>query len=158
MGRKRIGITIFAGAALVLGTVGVGAQSGAAPTWKGCYRYEFDGGRTVGGSAIAITYNLAIVPGAARGGCLLSESGFQSDERIVCHASGDAKALEVSFHRYEDGKTTNKYSVAVYKPGQILFTLERGEGSPMLTRWDGFRPDLPAEAENPGAYLQAIKN
>ena len=133
------------------------AQAQSAAGWKGAYQYEFDGGRTAGGAPIVITYDLIVTPGAARGGCAVSASGFQTDERIVCHASGDAKALSVSFHGYDDGRTVNKYGVAIYKLGQTLFTLERGEDGKLLTRWDGFRPDLPAKAANPGEYCEPAK-
>ncbi|GLS42656.1 DUF5991 domain-containing protein [Methylobacterium brachythecii] len=152
---RQLGTAILAIA--MLGGAHPQAQSGDAAAWKGAYRYAFDGGRTAGGSPILITYDLAVVPGAARGGCLLSASGFQADERIVCHSSGDAKALTVTFHGYEDGRTVNKYGVAIYKPGQTLFTLEREQGGTMLTQWDGFRPDLPAAAANPGEYFKAIR-
>lgn len=150
---RQLGAAIIAIAALG----GADAQAQSTAAWKGAYRYTFDGGKTAGGSPILITYDLVVAPGAARGGCLVSASGFQTDERIVCHAAGDAKALSVTFHGYDDGRTVNKYGVAVYKPGQTLFTLEHGEGGKVLTLWGGFRPDLPASTAGPGEYFKATK-
>lgn len=134
------------------------SETGAAATWKGGYRYAFDGGRTAGGSPILITYDLAFVPGAARGSCLLMSRGFQSDERIVCHASGDAKTLTIAFHGYEDGRMINRYGVAQYEPGAIPFTLQRLDGGgAATTKWEAFRPDLPASAANPAVYFERIE-
>ncbi|GEO97701.1 DUF5991 domain-containing protein [Methylobacterium haplocladii] len=157
MRSNRVGSVVIALAALVGFAPQAGAQNGAPPSWKGGYRYAFDGGKTAGGSAIAVTCDLVIVPGAARGGCLLSVSGFQSDKRIVCHATGDARSVDVAFHGYEDGKIVNRYGVAVYKPGQTLLTLKRDENGELQTKWDGFRPDLPADAANPGRYFRLVE-
>ncbi|GEP10953.1 DUF5991 domain-containing protein [Methylobacterium gnaphalii] len=133
------------------------AQTGTAAGWKGAYRYAFDGGSTAGGTPISITYDLVLVPGAARGGCRIVATGFQTDERIVCHTTGDDKKLTVTFHGYDDGRTVNRNGVAVYKPGQALFVLKRGEDDTLVTYWDGLRPDLPADAANPGEYFKPAK-
>ena len=158
MPRRRAGAASIALGALLATACQALAQGGGAPTWKGGYRYAFDGGKTAGGSPIAVTYELAVVPGAGRGGCLLSSKGFQSDERIVCHTSGDAGTLAVTFHGYEDGRTVSRYGVARYKPGETLLTLKRPDGGDkILTEWGAFRPDLPSEAGNPGVYFEPAK-
>lgn len=128
----------------------------AAPDWQGRYRYEHDAGLTEGGSSAHVTYDLVIGPAGARGGCLLSARGFQTDERIVCQAKPDGQTLTVSFHRYEDGRTVNKYGVAVYKPGESLFTLSRADGAGLVTRWQALEPDGENVAEA-GAFFSKAR-
>ena len=117
------------------------AAEGAGREWQGRYRYEHDAGLTEGGSSVQVVYDLAIGPAGAPGGCLLSARGFQIDERIVCQTKAEGQNLTVSFHRYEDGRTVNRYGVAVYRPGESLFTLSRAEGAGLLTRWQALEPD-----------------
>ncbi len=134
-------------------SLGGGVQ--AADGWQGHYRYEYDGGRTAGGSGIAVTYDLAIGPPGTRGGCLLSSRGYQTDERIVCHADAAAETLSVTFHGYPDGKLTNRYGVALYKPGQVLFTLKRSGDGRLLTMWEALKPDEKASAS--GVFFEQAR-
>ncbi len=128
----------------------------AAPDWQGRYRYEHDAGLTEGGSSAHVTYDLALGPAGARGGCLLTARGFQTDERIVCQTKAEGQGLTVSFHRYEDGRTVNKYGVAVYKPGESLFTLSRADGAGLITRWQALEPDGESVSES-GAYFSKVR-
>lgn len=128
----------------------------AAPDWPGHYRYEHDAGLTEGGSPVHVTYELALGPAGARGGCLLTARGFQTDERIVCQTKAEGQGLAVSFHRYEDGRTVNKYGVTVYKPGESLFTLSRGEGAWLLTRWQALKPDGESVSAS-GAFFSKVR-
>ncbi|AWN36915.1 DUF5991 domain-containing protein [Methylobacterium radiodurans] len=129
--------------AAALASVLLAGGAGAAGDWQGRYRWEAVGGRTAGGTGIAVTYDLAIGPPGARGGCLLTAQGFQTDERILCKAEAGARGLTVAFHSYADGRTVNRYGVAVHQPGEPLFTLTReatrGE-SGLITRLQGLRP------------------
>jgi hypothetical protein len=104
--------------------------------WAGQYRYEWTGGRTAGGSGIAVTYTLRVTPQA----CQLDISGFQSDEHILCEAGADAGNLWIRFRSYADGRTVNRFNVAQYKPGEALFRLRRqGQGAP-VTEWQSLFP------------------
>ena len=141
-------------AALPLLTTTLPAQ--AAPDWQGRYRYEHDAGLTEGGSSAHVTYELVIGPAGARGGCRLSARGFQTDERIVCQTKPDGQTLTVSFYRYEDGRTVNKYGVAVYKPGESLFTLSRADGAGLLTRWQSLEPDGESVSGS-GAFFSKVR-
>ncbi len=127
-----------------------------APEWQGRYRYEHDAGLTEGGSSVHVTYELALGPAGTRGGCLFTARGFQTDERIVCQTRAEGPNLTVNFHRYEDGRTVNKYGVAVYKPGETLFTLSRAEGAGLLTRWQALEPDGESVSEN-GAFFSKVR-
>lgn len=117
------------------------AQEGAPKDWQGRYRYEHAAGRTAGGTGIVVNYGLVLLPPDVRDGCVLTVRGFQSDETIRCRTRRDGQGLAVVFDRYGDGSAVNKYGVAVYKPGQSLFTLERGPGGRFATRWQGLKPD-----------------
>lgn len=105
--------------------------------WTGHYRYEWQGGRTAGGSGIVVTYDLRV---SARN-CRLDIAGFQTDEHILCEIGVDATTLWVRFRSYADGKLTNRYNVARYRPGQELFRLKRAGGGAPLTEWEALSPE-----------------
>jgi hypothetical protein len=148
-------------AAAVLATVllaGGAGSAGSAEDWQGRYRWEAEGGRTAGGTGIVVTYDLAIGPAGSRGGCVLAARGFQTDERILCRAETGARALTIAFHSYADGRTVNRFGVAVHRPGEPLFTLTReparGEGG-LTTRLQGLRP-LAEGAPVSGAFFARV--
>ena len=130
------------------------AQAGAPKDWQGRYRYEHAAGRTAGGTGIVVTYDLVLLPPDVRDGCVLTVRGFQSDETIRCRTRREAQGLAVTFDRYGKGGTVNKYGVAVYKPGQPLFTLVKE--TKLATRWKGLRPDGEGVAES-GPYFTRVK-
>ena len=132
------------------------ASAAGEGTWQGRYRYEADAGRTAGGTGAVVTYELTIGPSGARDACQLSARGFQTDERIVCHAEAGADGLRVAFHRYADGRTVNKYGVAVHRPGEALLTLSRGARGVLLTRWESLRPGGEG-APGPGPFFVAVR-
>ncbi len=129
-------------------------QEGAPKDWQGRYRYEHAAGRTAGGTGIVVNYDLVLLPPDVRDGCVLTMRGFQSDEKIRCRTRRDGQGLEVAFDRYDDGSTVNKYGVAVYKPGQPLFTLAKE--TRLVTRWQGLRPDGEGVTES-GSYFSKVK-
>lgn len=132
------------------------AQEGAPKDWQGRYRYEHAAGRTAGGTGIVVNYDLVLRPPDVRDGCVLTVRGFQSDETIRCKTRREGQDLAVAFDRYGDGSTVNKYGVAVYKPGQPLFTLAKGAGGKFATRWQGVKPDGEGVAES-GPYFARVK-
>ncbi len=127
-------------AAAALATALLAGGAGAAGDWQGRYRWEAEGGRTAGGTGIVVTYDLALGPPGARGGCVLTAQGFQTDERILCKAEAGARGLTIAFHSYGDGRTVNRFGVAVHEPGEPLFTLTRGEAGGLTTHLQGLRP------------------
>ncbi len=130
------------------------AQEGAPKDWQGRYRYEHAAGRTAGGTGIVVNYDLVLRPPDVRNGCVLTRRGFQADETIRCLTRREGQDLTVAFHRYGDGETVNRYGVAVYKPGQPLFTLAKaGE---LVTRWQGLKPDGEGVAES-GVFFARVR-
>ncbi|KQQ27039.1 hypothetical protein ASF53_20425 [Methylobacterium sp. Leaf123] len=130
------------------------AQEGAPKDWQGRYRYEHAAGRTAGGTGIVVNYDLVMRPPDVSDGCVLTIRGFQSDETIRCRTRREGQDLAVTFDRYGDGRTVNQYGVAVYKPGQPLFTLAKGVA--LTTRWQGLKPDGQGVADS-GAYLKKVR-
>lgn len=110
--------------------------------WTGRYTYEYDGGKTVGGSAVIVGYTLTIGPST----CRLDASGFQTDETILCTTRPAGSTIDVLFRSYGDGATTDRYGNPVYSVGDPLFALERRDGR-LLTRWKGYA--LPDEKPRP---------
>lgn len=111
----------------------------AAGAWAGSYLYEYDGGRTVGGSPILVSYRLDIAPGRGNRDCLLRIEGFQTDETIVCKISGSGDTVAVAFHTFGDGRTVNAYGTRLYEVGAPLFEMHRSAGA-VLTQWRGINP------------------
>ncbi|MFT8242954.1 DUF5991 domain-containing protein [Roseomonas sp. BN140053] len=128
----------------VAGAEGAAAQgpsrNPAQTNWAGQYRYEWSGGRTVGGTGIVVTYDLRVGPGGATD-CALDITGFQSDEHILCEIGADAGNLWIRFRSYADGSLLNSYGRAQYRPGQSLFQLRRGRGSALQTEWQSMSPE-----------------
>lgn len=133
---------------------GAPAQEGALKGWQGHYRYEHAAGRTAGGTGVVVNYDLVLLPPDVSDGCVLTIRGFQSDETLRCRTRQEGQDLAVTFDRYGDGKTVNTYGVAVYKPGQPLFTLAKGRA--LVTRWQGLKPDGQGVAES-GAYFEKLR-
>jgi len=130
------------------------AQEGAPKDWQGHYRYEHAPGRTAGGTGIVVTYDLVLLPPDVGDGCVLTVRGFQADETLRCRTRREGRDFAVTFDRYGDGRTVNRYGVAVYKPGQPLFTLAKGVA--LATRWQGLKPDGQGVAES-GAYFKKVR-
>lgn len=118
----------------------------AEPAPPGHYRYEWEGGRTAGGTGIVVTYDLTIGPRS----CQLTARGFQTNEEIRCEVANTNSATIVRFASYSDGKVVNRYGVAIYKPGQELLRLRAGTGGVLLTELLALKPD-----EN--AYPPAVR-
>ncbi|MEQ4598423.1 MAG: DUF5991 domain-containing protein [Methylobacteriaceae bacterium] len=130
------------------------AQEGAPKDWQGRYRYEHAAGRTAGGTDIVVTYDLVLLPPDVSDGCVLTVRGFQADETLRCRTRREGQDLALTFDRYGDGRTVNRYGVAVYKPGQPLFTL--ATGGALVTRWQGLKPDGQGVAES-GATFKKMR-
>ncbi|MCJ2036644.1 DUF5991 domain-containing protein [Methylobacterium sp. J-068] len=150
MGLSRFGRSLPA--LLWLGIGGAAAAPEAPRAWAGSYLYEHDSGRTVGGSPILVSYRLEIAPGRGHRDCLLRIEGFQTDETIVCKASGTDEAVSVAFHTFGDGRTVNAYGTRLYDVGAPLFELRRGAGA-VLTQWRGLNPSGAGATPPAGAYF-----
>lgn len=115
-------------------TLSAGAQTAS---WDGRYVHEAVLGRTAGGTAMVIEYEITLRSQAAQ--CQLTISGFQTDETLLCTAKAQGNSLALHFKSHEDGRLVNAHGVAVYTPGALLLTLERPATGPLITRWHALR-------------------
>ena len=102
-----------------LGTLTVSAQE-----WGGIYRYNANFGRNAGGTAMNVTYEIAIEDGPDPGAEITAD-GYQTGNRILCSTRMKGSSLELRFESYPDGKMENEYGVKLYKKGDLLITLTR---------------------------------
>jgi hypothetical protein len=114
-----------------------------AGSWKGTYTYEYSGGKSKPGTGIVVSYRLDVHPDNTPAPALLSISGYQVDETLICDLVEDAHSISVLFKSYESGEILNRFGVATYIPGQMLFRLDRTNkgGSTPVTVWGELRPD-----------------
>jgi hypothetical protein len=134
-------------AALALAAASIHPTQAASPHWDGTWSYEFNAGRNAADTGMVVAYRLDLAPGT----CRLHAEGYQTDETIRCAATAAGTTLRISFTSYDDGKTTNKYGVALYKPGAALFTLTR-QGAKVLTTFAAYT--LPDDKPHPpGVYF-----
>ncbi len=148
-GQRRAAVVARVLAMLVL--LPVGCSDPAAPTraadaggWCGTYLFDGATGHTAGGSPITYHYTLSVRPAGHPAGCTLRLEGFQQDETLRCAADGGPHTLTVAFRSYANGAVTNAYGVQVYRPGEVLFTLDRaphGTQPALRTTWHALHPD-----------------
>jgi hypothetical protein len=142
--RRLVGILAFSACVLFA----VPANSFAQPAWAGVFDYQQNAGQNVPGQAIIVDYRLNLGT-AAKPQCTLAMEGYQTDETIICTAFATGNGLAVLFKSYEDGSVLNKYGVAEYKPGGVLFTLFRS-GPSIKTMWGDLATNVPLSS---GAYF-----
>jgi hypothetical protein len=139
--------------ALALALLGAAAQAYAHPVgdWAGEYRYVESGGRTAGGSRIAVEHRLVLAATDRGPRCTLASHGFQTDDEIECTFDLADRIAAIRFGRFVRGGPAP--GVERYGPGDTLFTLERTRrsSSPLVTHWQRFRPDRARAAR--GAYF-----
>jgi len=140
---SRIGLAVAALLLLVASTsaeMRAQTSANAAIDWRGHYAYEADAGRASGGVEAMVSYELTVFEGDTQPAAKLSIEGYQSDETIFCDISPSGERLDVLFKSYDDGRTVNKYGVAQYRLGDVLFTLSK-RGERLTTQWGKLRPD-----------------
>jgi hypothetical protein len=108
--------------------------------WPGRYEYVDSAGQTAAGTGIVVTYRLEI-SNAEPSRAILRIVGFQTDQALRCSISATSGEMTARFLNYEDGGATNEFGVAVYQPGQALFTLEPGKDTrDLVTNWLALKP------------------
>jgi hypothetical protein len=136
---------------LVLFSISVIAQ--AQNAWIGDYTFEEDGGKNAGGSAIFISHELKVFEGD--GGALvarLQSNGYQTSSDLVCTTKLAGEKLVIYFESYGEDNMFEPY-----KPGDLLFTLERKieKGKAVvLTHWGKFTPSIPRNSKSGKVYFQ----
>jgi hypothetical protein len=119
---------LFTGATALAGLVGGAAE------WDGQYVYEHSGGKTVGGSAVAVEYTVMIASPPTPH-CSISINGYQRSDELLCTVRADSKGVTLLFREYASGKTTNDYGVAVYPVGAPLLSFSRDARGTLITTW-----------------------
>ena len=121
------------------------AQGHGDGSWDGRYRYSANYGKTAGGSAMGVDYQITLAGSA----CRITLDGFQTEETLLCQAVPDGPRLTLRFVSHCDGAPTNAYGVRVYQSGQPLLMLERPGKQPLRTTWLGLR-GLDGKTPKPG--------
>jgi hypothetical protein len=121
----------------------------AQDTWLGTYQYVAELGENVAEDKVIVEYIFRLTSQE----CKITAQGYQMDEAILCSAEPTGKILNVRFKSYEDGSTQNIYGVAVYNPGEVLFTLSL-DNQNVVTTWKELTPD---ESCSSGIYFEKVK-
>ena len=109
----------------------------AAPAgWNGTYAYDFEGGRTAGGTGIVVNYRIRIAPGI----CRIKADGFQTDTDIVCKAVPRNGRIDIEFATFGDGRLVNQYNVAEYRAGERLLSFGHNARGILVTGWGALSP------------------
>ena len=99
-----------------------GALTVSAQEWGGIYRYNANFGRNAGGTAMNVTYEIAIEDGPTPG-AEISADGYQTSNTVLCTTRKKGSSLELRFLSYPDGKMENEYGVKLYEKNDVLITL-----------------------------------
>jgi hypothetical protein len=115
----------------------------APPSWHGKYFWQgqdgYDGGGTAAtGNPVILQVTLILTDH----GCTLGEAGFQTDLAIICAAQAIPDGVAITFVSYGNGALVNDYGVAVYKPGERLFSLVDDGAGRVITHWGSLQPDF----------------
>ncbi|MBU6951230.1 DUF5991 domain-containing protein [Hahella sp. HN01] len=108
--------------------------------WDGRYRYESQQGNTAGGTPIIMIHLLTVAKGETP--CRLEINGYQTAENLLCAAETSGARIDINFVSHAGGSVKNSYGVAIYKPGETLFSLERSaQDGDLITHWGALTPD-----------------
>jgi len=121
-------------------------------TWTGSYLFEEDGGKNAGGAAIFISHELNIFEGDDGLVATLQSNGHQTSAELVCSTKVDGSRLMIYFESYGEN---NRFEH--YKPGDLLFSLERKAGrgkTVILTHWGKFTPAIPRNEKSGQMYFE----
>lgn len=96
----------------------------SAQEWGGLYRYNANFGRNAGGTAMNVTYEIAIEDGSDPGAEITAD-GYQTSNTLLCTTRKKGNSIELRFLSYPDGKMENEYGVKLYEKNDLLLTLSR---------------------------------
>lgn len=120
--------------------------------WKGSYYFGEDGGKNAGGIAVLISHELDIFDGAEGLAATIQSNGYQTSADLVCSAKAVGTKLMIYFESYGENNMFEPY-----KPGDLLFTLERKTEkgkTVILTHWGKFTPSIPKNAKSGKVYFE----
>jgi len=127
-------------------------HAGATTFWQGKFVYQsqdgYDGGGTPStGNPIILVMTLTL----GAGSCVVSQEGYQTDETDMCVAVPGADGIDIDFKSFANGSLVNQYGVAIYHPGERLFSLHTGKDGQVTTNWGSLKPDFVTAAS--GSYF-----
>ena len=111
-------LTILA-MSICFATLSVSAQE-----WGGLYRYNASFSRNAGGTAMNVTYEIAIEDGPTPDAEITAD-GYQTGNTILCTTRIKGSSIELRFLSYPGGKMENDFGVELYKKNDLLMTLTR---------------------------------
>lgn len=127
------------------------AFSQSVDKWTGTYTFDEDGGKNVGGTTIFVSHELTVLETDDGLIATVKSNGYQTSIDLNCKAIVQGSKLLLYFESYgEDNIFEN------YKPGDLLFTLEKrmlkGKAS-LLTFWGKFLPIVPKNEKTGRVYF-----
>jgi hypothetical protein len=121
--------------------------------WTGTYSYDENGGKNAGGVTIFISHELTVFDGDEGLAARLQSNGYQTSADLICTTKVEGPKLLIYFQSYGEDNMFEPY-----KPGDLLFTLERKteKGKPVvLTYWGKFTPAIPKNSKSGKVYFEA---
>ena len=137
---------------MAVGLLSLSIHASAQNDWKGTYSFDENGGKNAGGTTIFISHELSVFDGDAGLAARLQSNGYQTSSDLICTAKVEGSKLLIYFQSYGED---NMFEL--YKPGDLLFTLERKleKGKPIvLTYWGKFTPAIPGNQKSGKVYFQ----
>lgn len=108
--------------------------------WIGIYEFVEDGGRTAGGTGIAITHEIQVMNTDDGLVATIKSNGFQTSVDVLCLVTIQGNKASLFLEGYGDDNMFDKFS-----KGQLMLSLEekpeKGK-STILTHWAAFKPSV----------------
>jgi hypothetical protein len=120
------------------------------PDWSGRYSYTEAGGRTAGGTGLAVTHEISVTREAGQYMAEITANGYQTQVQIHALGTASGRKLQLRFER--DGE--EQMFKGRYKPGALLLELERAGARRLLTHWGAYTPATTERFRNPGVYFK----
>ena len=132
---------------MLLAAVSAAAQK----DWAGHYSFDEDGGKNAGGTVIFIAHELNVMESDDGLIATLQSNGYQTSKDLNCKAKANGNKLEIYFDSYGENNVFE-----TYKPGDLLFTLERRTAkgkTELLTIWGKITPIVPKNEKTGRVYF-----
>jgi len=130
---------------IAVGLLAFSLQADAQNDWKGTYSFDENGGKNAGGATIFISHELSVFDDDEGFAARLQSNGYQTSSDLICTTKVEGAKLLIYFQSYGEDNMFEPY-----KPGDLLFTLERKAEkgkSIVLTHWGKFTPAIPKNAK-----------
>ena len=138
---------------IAVGLLAFSLHANAQNDWKGTYSFDENGGKNAGGTTIFISHELTLFDGGEGLIARLQSNGYQTSSDLICTTKAEGSKLLIYFQSYGEDNMFEPY-----KPGDLLFTLERKteKGKPVvLTHWGKFTPAIPKNSKSGKVYFEA---